>query len=83
MGVEFTEEQEKLFEKLRQVRTEIARQEKVPPYIVFSDKTLVHMCVVKPRDRAQMLSVSGVGEHKYQKYGKVFLECIQRETRQI
>jgi ATP-dependent DNA helicase RecQ len=83
MGVAFTEAEERLFEKLRQVRTEIARQEKVPPYIVFSDKTLIHMCVVKPRDRAQMLSVSGVGEHKYQKYGKVFLECIQREEGQF
>ena len=55
---------------------EIAKEEKVPPYIVFSDKTLVHMCQVRPENKAQMLKVSGVGEFKYQKYGERFLEVI-------
>lgn len=75
-GAEFTEQEEQLFEKLRALRLEIAKEEKVPPYIVFSDKTLTHMCVVKPRTKAQMLSVSGVGEFKYEKYGERFLECV-------
>ena len=48
----------------------------MPPYIVFSDKTLVHMCSVKPANREEMLQVSGVGEMKYQKYGEAFLKCI-------
>ena len=65
-----------LFEKLRQLRMEIAKEEKVPPYIVFSDKTLAHMCIVKPRTKEEMLSVSGVGEFKYKKYGERFLETI-------
>ena len=65
-----------LFEKLRALRLEIAKREKVPPYIVFSDKTLVHMCSVKPANREEMLQVSGVGEMKYQKYGEAFLKCI-------
>lgn len=72
-----TEPEEALFEKLRLLRTEIAREAKVPPYIVFSDKTLIHMCIVKPKLKAQMLTVSGVGEFKYEKYGERFLECIK------
>ena len=78
-GAEFTEADETLFEKLRAVRTEIAREEKVPPYIVFSDKTLTHMCIVKPVTKAEMLDVSGVGEFKYEKYGERFLACVQAE----
>ena len=62
---------------LRGLRTEIAREEKVPPYIVFSDKTLTHMCILKPRTRNAMLSVTGVGEFKYEKYGERFVACIR------
>ena len=75
-GVLLSNEQEVLFEKLRQLRMEFAKEEKVTPYIVFSDKTLVHMCQVRPENKAQMLKVSGVGEFKYQKYGERFLEVI-------
>lgn len=78
-GLEFTETEERLFMSLRGLRTEIARREHVPPYIVFSDKTLTHMCVVKPGDREEMMTVSGVGEHKFEKYGEAFLDCIRRE----
>ena len=77
---EFTEGEEALFEKLRTLRFEIAREEKVPPYIVFSDKTLTHMCVVKPQSKAEMLTITGVGEFKYTKYGQRFLECIKAEA---
>ena len=70
---------EPLFQKLRQLRMEIARKEKVPPYIVFSDKTLVHMCMIKPQNKEEMLSVSGVGEHKYAKYGQQFLEAVNQK----
>lgn len=65
-----------LFEKLRTLRLEIARREKVPPYLVFSDKTLVNMCVKMPESREEMLQVSGVGEVKYAKYGEQFLEVF-------
>lgn len=64
---------ENLFEKLRALRAEIAREERVPPYIVFSDKSLLHMCILKPKTKAEMLKVSGVGEFKYEKYGERFL----------
>ena len=71
-----SQEDEPLFQRLRQLRMEIAREEKVPPYIVFSDKTLVHMCIIKPHDKEEMLTVSGVGEHKYTKYGEKLLRKI-------
>lgn len=66
-----------LFEELRKLRLEIAQEESVPPYIVFSDKTLIDMCVKKPSNEAEMLNVSGVGENKLKKYGQRFLEAIQ------
>lgn len=73
---EFTEADENLFEKLRALRTEIAKEERVPPYMVFSDKTLTHMCILKPKTKEEMLSVSGVGEFKYEKYGERFLNVL-------
>ncbi len=80
---EFSDREERLFERLRALRTVIAREENVPPYIVFSDKTLVHMCLIKPKTKEDMLTVSGVGEFKYEKYGERFLGCVQEEGREI
>lgn len=71
-----SEAEEALFESLRALRMEIAKEEKVPPYIVFSDKTLIHMCAMKPKTKEEMLTVSGVGEFKYEKYGELFLNVI-------
>lgn len=68
-----------LFNRLKELRLQIAREDKVPPYIVFTDKTLIDMCLKKPKNRTQMLEVSGVGEAKYQKYGETFLECLKKE----
>ena len=65
-----------LFEILRKLRLSIAREEGLPPYIVFSDKTLIDMSVKAPADKKMMLSVSGVGEAKYEKYGQRFIEAI-------
>ena len=67
----------KLFDKLRALRMEIAREEHVPPYIIFSDKTLIDMAAKAPASREEMLNVSGVGEHKYAKYGTRFLSVIE------
>ena len=47
--------------------------------MVFSDKSLTHMCIVKPVTKGEMLNVSGVGEFKYEKYGERFLACVQAE----
>ncbi len=76
-SAELSPAEEALFERLRTLRTEIARGEKAPPYIIFSDRTLVHMCMLKPGTKAEMLKVSGVGEYKYDKYGERFLDCIR------
>ena len=67
-----------LFEVLRKLRLEIAKEESMPPYIIFSDKTLIDMCVKKPSDEEEMLNVSGGGENKLKKYGQRFLEEIQK-----
>lgn len=69
-----------LFEQLRALRTAIAREENMPPYIIFSDKTLVDMCVKVPLGKAEMLGVSGVGENKYERYGERFLSVITDYT---
>ena len=65
-----------LFEVLRKIRMEIARENGVPPYIVFNDKTLIDMCVKLPATEEEFLEVSGVGENKRKKYGRQFLDAI-------
>ena len=72
------EKDQGLFERLRALRREIAREENIPPYLVFSDRTLVDMCVKKPENREQMLKVSGVGEFKLVKYAERFLAQIRK-----
>ena len=69
-----------LFDVLRKLRTAIAREENVPPYLVFSDKTLVDMCIRVPFTKEEMLGVSGVGENKFQKYGERFANEIYEFT---
>ena len=66
----------KLFERLRQLRLTIAKEEGMPPYIIFSDKTLIDMCAKHPENEEEMLGVSGVGENKLHKYGQRFLDEI-------
>ena len=65
-----------LFEILRQLRLQIAKEESVPPYIVFTDKTLIDMCEKLPQNEDEMLNVSGVGQNKLKKYGQRFLQEI-------
>lgn len=65
-----------LFEVLRNLRLEIAREESIPPYIVFSDKTLIAMSAASPSDKASMLQISGVGEVKFERYGEKFIQAI-------
>ena len=72
----------KLFEKMKELRLEIAREESMPPYIIFSDKTLIDMSVKVPASKGEMLNVSGVGENKYAKYGERFLSRIEECTKE-
>ncbi|MDR3354713.1 MAG: DNA helicase RecQ [Synergistaceae bacterium] len=65
-----------LFEALRALRRQIAAEEGVPPYVIFSDKTIAHMCRSLPSDEAEFINVPGVGETKLRKYGGAFLAAL-------
>jgi len=67
---------EALFEHLRELRKRLADEQGVPPYIVFGDATLIQMAALRPLDENQLLSVSGVGQAKLEKYGRDFLDAI-------
>ncbi len=65
-----------MFEHLRKLRKSLADQQAVPPYVIFSDKSLREMSVIKPKSKYEMLQIHGVGERKFEQYGEVFLECF-------
>ncbi|MDO9308595.1 MAG: DNA helicase RecQ [Deltaproteobacteria bacterium] len=66
-----------LFEELRALRKQIADAAGVPPFVVFSDATLVEMSKTRPGDMRELLSITGVGEQKLRKYGTAFLDAIR------
>ena len=65
-----------LFQALRQKRTEMARAQNVPPYVIFHDRTLIELAAARPSSRAEMANVPGVGEAKLDRYGPAFLAVI-------
>jgi ATP-dependent DNA helicase RecQ len=65
-----------LFETLRALRKQLADAAGVPPFVVFSDASLAEMARNRPVDPVQFRRISGVGDHKLQRYGKAFLEAI-------
>jgi len=67
-----------IFEKLRALRSEIAKENSIPPYVVFSDKTLKEMAEKLPLDKEAMLEISGIGEVKFERYGEAFLELCAK-----
>jgi ATP-dependent DNA helicase RecQ len=67
-----------LFEALKRRRLELAKERRVPAYLVFADKSLIDMARRKPRTPADMSQVHGMGEVKLAQYGHVFLEVIRR-----
>ncbi|MCR5269666.1 MAG: DNA helicase RecQ [Prevotella sp.] len=71
-------EDPKLFDALRQLRMLCAQEEKMPPYIVFSDKVLHALATIKPTSIEQFGFISGIGEFKKQKYGQRFVSLIQK-----
>lgn len=70
---------DEIFLKLKQLRLDIAKDERVPAFVVFSDATLVDMCQKHPKTIAEMLDVSGVGKVKMEKYGERFLNLLRSE----
>lgn len=69
-----------LFARLKKLRAALAAKASVPAYVVFTDTTLRDMCAKMPTDEQELLQVSGVGERKAHRYGKAFLEEINRKA---
>lgn len=77
ISVEFTSaEDESLYNALKAKRTELAKLNNVPPYVIFHDKTLQEMTVMKPISHDSLQGISGVGSNKLDKYGDIFIEVI-------
>ncbi len=82
MSAEEMEYDTALFALLKNKRKELADAAGVPPYIIFSDKTLVQMATYFPQDRDRLLNMSGMGKVKYERYGMDFLTVIQEYSRE-
>jgi ATP-dependent DNA helicase RecQ len=67
-----------LFESLKELRNKIAKEKRLPSYIVFNDKSLHDMCAIMPRSDSEFLLVHGVGQSKLENYGKDFLEILRQ-----
>lgn len=72
------DETEKLFSALKSMRLRLAREQSLPPYIVFSDSTLKDICRVKPLTEERLLDVNGIGKQKAEKYGRAVIETVSR-----
>ena len=66
-----------LFERLRVIRKRFAEEQKVPPFVIFSDKTLHEMCRHFPKTESEMRQITGVGDVKLERYGRKFIEEIR------
>jgi ATP-dependent DNA helicase RecQ len=80
-AVELSESARPLFNALKQRRFELAREQSVPAYVIFADRTLIEMAETRPADIRAMNRIHGVGEAKLARYGEVFLEVIRRHGR--
>ncbi|WP_298434130.1 DNA helicase RecQ [Geobacter sp.] len=74
------ERDEGLFQELRALRKRLADEQQVPPYVIFSDATLVEMAALRPTTPEELLRVNGVGEQKLGRYGAAFLEVISNNS---
>jgi len=73
----FDDYEVEIFDQLRQLRKSIATENKVPPYVIFSDKTLKELSNMMPTTKEGMLDIHGIGEVKFERYGQAFLELIE------
>ncbi len=72
----FSDYDAEIYDKLKKLRSKIATQNGIPPYIVFSDKTLKDLSSKVPQTKEEMLEVHGIGEVKYERYGEAFLKIL-------
>ena len=78
---ELPPESRELFDRLRRLRADLASEKEMPPYLIFSNRTLFEMCSRMPEDEEAFLAVPGVGEKSFSLYGKAFLEEINADQR--
>jgi len=71
-----SDEEEDVFRRLRALRSELAAEHGVPPYVIFSDKTLRELAAHRPKSKEEMLAVHGIGEVKFERYGEMFLVLL-------
>ena len=76
--VDLGEYDAEIFDQLKNLRREIAQANNIPPYIVFSDKTLKELSIKLPRTKEEMLEIHGIGEVKFERYGEEFLELMEK-----
>ncbi|MBN2643873.1 MAG: DNA helicase RecQ [Desulfuromonadaceae bacterium] len=69
---------ERLYQVLREARKELAEEENVPPFVIFSDASLMEMAFYLPMDEKEMLAINGVGKHKMSRYGRRFIAAIEQ-----
>jgi ATP-dependent DNA helicase RecQ len=67
-----------LFGILRKIRGKLSEEQNVPPYVIFTDKTLIDICVFYPQNRDSLFKMNGLGEHKIEKYGEILLKIINK-----
>ena len=67
---------DELFESLRKIRLDLAREKNIPPYVVFNDATLQEIATKRPKTEDEMKQISGIGEKKYELYGQIFIDAI-------
>ena len=79
-GAKLNEEGKKLYETLRSLRARIAATKQVPPYVIFTNRTLYEMCCSQPATMEELLEVFGVGEKNSKEYGQQFLDEITEFT---
>ena len=70
------EDEQKIFNALREKRAELAKAQNIPPYIIFHDKTLIHMAKIKPQSPSDLSLIPGIGSSKLGRYGDAFLDVI-------
>lgn len=81
VAVQRIHDEDPLFEELRVIRKQLADEEGVPSFVVFSDKTLKEMCEIRPTTESLFLTVSGVGQMKLEKYGQQFIAFFQEHAK--
>jgi len=74
-----TPEEIRLFERMRELRRNLASQANVPPYVIFHDSVLWQFARLKPKTKEEVLRIPNVGEKRYEKYGQLFLDVLNKE----